>query len=45
MLTASEATIYERFGYGAATQGVNYTIDRRFTAFRKDLPPPGAPVW
>ncbi|MGB7365260.1 MAG: GNAT family N-acetyltransferase [Rhodococcus sp. (in: high G+C Gram-positive bacteria)] len=40
VLTASEATIYERFGYGAATQGVNFTIDRRFTAFRKELPPP-----
>jgi len=40
VLTASEATIYERFGYGAATQGVDYTIDRRFTAFRKELPPP-----
>lgn len=40
VLTASEATIYERFGYGAATEGVDYRIDRRFTAFRKDLPPP-----
>lgn len=40
VLTASEATIYERFGYGPATQGVTYTIDRRFAAFRPDLPPP-----
>lgn len=40
VLTASEATIYERFGYGAATQGVDFTIDRRFAAFPKDLAPP-----
>jgi predicted acetyltransferase len=38
VLTASEATIYERFGYGAATAGVAVELDRRFATFHRDAP-------
>ncbi|MGF7125072.1 enhanced intracellular survival protein Eis [Rhodococcus sp. BE178] len=40
-LTASEAGIYGRFGYGPATVAADVTIDRRFAAFRADAPDPG----
>ncbi len=40
-LTASEAGIYGRFGYGAATVASDVTFDRRFARFRHDAPDPG----
>lgn len=39
LLTASEATIYGRFGYGPITEELSVSIDRRFAQFRKDAPP------
>jgi predicted acetyltransferase len=43
MLTASEASIYERFGYGIGSHWRQVTIDRRQAAIRPDLrPAPGA---
>ncbi|GAA4534759.1 GNAT family N-acetyltransferase [Amycolatopsis samaneae] len=38
LLHASEATIYGRFGYGIATLGRDYTIDRRRARLRPDAP-------
>ncbi len=38
LLTASEATIYGRFGYGPATEEHRITLDRRFAQFHKDVP-------
>ncbi|RVW07290.1 enhanced intracellular survival protein Eis [Prescottella agglutinans] len=40
-LTASEAGIYGRFGYGPATVTSEVTLDRRFARFRDDAPDPG----
>ncbi|MDH6676804.1 putative acetyltransferase [Rhodococcus sp. LBL1] len=40
-LTASEAGIYGRFGYGPATVSSDVTFDRRFARFRGDAPDPG----
>lgn len=40
LLTASEATIYGRFGYGPVTEEISVSIDRRFAQFRKDAPRP-----
>lgn len=40
-LTASEAGIYGRFGYGPATVAAEVTLDRRFARFRGDVPDPG----
>jgi predicted acetyltransferase len=43
MLTASEGTIYERFGYGIATHQRLVTLDRREATIRPELrPAPGA---
>ncbi|OZC55232.1 GNAT family N-acetyltransferase [Rhodococcoides fascians] len=39
LLTASEATIYGRFGYGPATEEHSVVLDRRFAQFHKDVPP------
>ncbi|QBJ96313.1 GNAT family N-acetyltransferase [Rhodococcus sp. ABRD24] len=44
MLTASDAGIYGRFGYGPATVSTSVTIDRRFARFRDDAPDPGGVV-
>lgn len=41
LLTASEAPIYGRFGYGEATHRRTVEIDRRFARFRADAPDPG----
>lgn len=41
VLTASEATIYGRFGYGAATQRTEWEVDRRHAVLRDDAPDPG----
>jgi predicted acetyltransferase len=40
-LTASEGGIYGRFGYGPATIEQEFSVDRRFAAFRDDAPDPG----
>lgn len=40
-LTASEAGIYGRFGYGPATVASDVTLDRRFARFRSDAADPG----
>ncbi|MGV9733698.1 enhanced intracellular survival protein Eis [Rhodococcus aetherivorans] len=40
-LTASDAGIYGRFGYGPATLATEVTVDRRFARFREDVPDPG----
>ncbi|WP_430334739.1 enhanced intracellular survival protein Eis [Rhodococcus sp. ACT016] len=40
-LTASDAGIYGRFGYGPATVAADVTLDRRFARFRGDAPDPG----
>ena len=40
-LTASEARIYGRFGYGPATLARKTTVDRRFARVRADLPESG----
>ena len=40
-LTASEATIYERFGYGVATQFAKYVVDTTRARFRTE-PGPGS---
>ncbi len=40
-LTASEATIYGRFGYGNATVANRVDIDRRHVSFRPSAPDPG----
>ncbi|KJF24064.1 MULTISPECIES: enhanced intracellular survival protein Eis [unclassified Rhodococcus (in: high G+C Gram-positive bacteria)] len=37
-LTASDARIYNRFGYGPATVSESITIDRRFADFRPQAP-------
>src|SRR5688500_3640125 len=43
MLTASEASIYERFGYGIGSHWRKAMIDRRQATIRPDLrPAPGA---
>jgi predicted acetyltransferase len=41
MLWASEASIYGRFGYGLAAEGVELRIDRNRTAFAHAAPAPG----
>lgn len=41
MFTASEGTIYGRFGYGPATTANTVTIDRKRAEFRSDTPDPG----
>lgn len=41
MLTASEGTIYGRFGYGPATVERVVSIDRRRAVLRPDVPDPG----
>ncbi len=41
MLTASEGTIYGRFGYGPATLERQVTIDRRRAVLRPDVADPG----
>ncbi|MRH91408.1 GNAT family N-acetyltransferase [Nocardia sp. SYP-A9097] len=41
MFTASEGTIYGRFGYGPATAGTTVTIDRKQAEFRSGTPDPG----
>lgn len=38
LLTASEATIYRRFGYGPATEEHRVVLDRRFAQFHPDVP-------
>jgi predicted acetyltransferase len=40
-LTASQGTIYTRYGYGAATEYRQVRIDRRFAAFRPEAPDAG----
>ncbi|HVT66100.1 MAG TPA: GNAT family N-acetyltransferase [Trebonia sp.] len=42
-LRASEAVIYERFGYGVATYAADYEVDRRRGGLRKTVPA-GGPV-
>jgi len=42
-LRASEALIYERFGYGIATRSASYEISRRNGGLRPTVPP-GSPV-
>lgn len=39
LLTASEATIYGRFGYGPATEEHSVVLDRRFAQFHPGVPP------
>jgi len=39
MLTASEATIYQRFGYGVSTRGASLKIDTREVEFARPRPP------
>jgi predicted acetyltransferase len=39
MLTASEATIYERFGYGVSTRAASLVMDRRDVEFVRPRPP------
>ncbi len=41
LLTASEGSIYGRFGYGTATADRSVEIDRRRATFRPDAPDPG----
>ncbi|WP_194833959.1 GNAT family N-acetyltransferase [Nocardia sp. XZ_19_369] len=41
IFTASEATIYGRFGYGPTVRENAVTIDRRFAEFRPTAPDPG----
>lgn len=41
IFTASEATIYGRFGYGPAVRENSVRIDRRFAEFRPTAPDPG----
>ncbi len=41
MLWASEASIYGRFGYGLAAEGVEFRIDRARTALAQAAPAPG----
>jgi predicted acetyltransferase len=40
-LRASEATIYERFGYGIASTSVSVEVDTRRAVLRPDVPAPG----
>ncbi|WP_216204710.1 GNAT family N-acetyltransferase [Amycolatopsis aidingensis] len=40
-LIASEGLIYGRFGYGIATTGRSYTVDRRRAVFRPEIPHEG----
>ncbi len=39
MLTASEGTIYERFGFGISTQSMAIDLDRRVVEFARPRPP------
>jgi predicted acetyltransferase len=39
VLWASEAAIYQRFGYGSATQRCYFEVDRSRVVFRSPLPP------
>jgi predicted acetyltransferase len=41
MLYASEGAIYSRFGYGVATLGKSYTVDRRAARLRPEVPAGG----
>jgi len=41
LLTASEGTIYSRFGYGVTTLNRSFEITRRRAEFRSDAPDPG----
>ena len=41
LLTASEGTIYSRFGYGVTTLNRSFEITRRRAVFRPDAPDPG----
>jgi predicted acetyltransferase len=41
ILHATEGVIYERFGYGVATLGRSYTVDRRRAALRPEVPAGG----
>jgi predicted acetyltransferase len=41
LLTASEGTIYGRFGYGVTTVNRSFEITRRRAEFRADAPDPG----
>ena len=41
LLTASEGTIYSRFGYGVTTLNRSFEITRRRAEFRADAPDPG----
>lgn len=43
-LTASEATIYGRFGYGEATARTQWELDRRHAVLRPEAPDPGGVV-
>jgi predicted acetyltransferase len=45
MLTASEGSIYERFGYGIASFGRQVTIDRRAAQVRDELRTDPGSVW
>ncbi|MCF7551409.1 GNAT family N-acetyltransferase [Pseudonocardia sp. WMMC193] len=40
-LTASQGTLYGRYGYGAATETRRIRIDKRFARFRPEAPDPG----
>lgn len=42
ILTATEATIYGRFGYGPATSELAVSVDRRLARLRDSAPDPGA---
>lgn len=41
VLTASEGTIYRRFGYGVATMHASFELDRRHGAFLPEVPVEG----
>jgi predicted acetyltransferase len=41
VLTASETSIYSRFGYGLASSYASFEIDKRRSAFREPLEPSG----
>jgi predicted acetyltransferase len=41
LLTASDAAIYGRYGYGPASQERTVEVDRRYARFRTDAPDPG----
>ncbi|HJR58548.1 MAG TPA: GNAT family N-acetyltransferase [Vicinamibacterales bacterium] len=42
VLWASEGGIYQRFGYGLATLGLSFDVDRHRTAFRTPFEPAGS---